>query len=231
MKNLSKIAFGIIALNCTSVQATEQNTSPLEFSANVAITSDYVFRGYTQTDENIALQGGFDVAHKSGFYAGTWGSNVKFLDGDEANIEIDLYLGFANELSNGLSYDLGWIYYAYPGADSNLNYDSQELKLALGYAIDGLALGAEYYYSPDFFGAGKAHYFTTNVGYTFANDISLSAHVGRQNFDDNDSDYTDYGVSASYALSGFDLSLNYSDTNVDTPAADSRISFTVGKSF
>ena len=63
--------------------------SPVEFSANVGYFSDYIYRGGSQTQDGPAIQGGFDMAHESGFYLGTWASNVDF--GNSANIEIDFY--------------------------------------------------------------------------------------------------------------------------------------------
>jgi len=78
------------------VQAAEDG--PFEFSANVALTSDYVWRGMSQNDEGWAIQGGFDITHETGFTLGTWASNVKLLEGDtvkpedRADIEVDFYL-------------------------------------------------------------------------------------------------------------------------------------------
>ena len=77
--------------------------SPHEFSANVALATDYMYRGGSQTNEQPAISGGFDYAHSSGVYAGVWASNVDF--GDSANIEIDYYGGIGGEFSNGI----GWI--------------------------------------------------------------------------------------------------------------------------
>ena len=89
-----------------------------EISANVALATDYVFRGVSQTDNQFAIQGGFDWAHDSGFYLGTWASNVdsNFFGGaTDPQIELDLYGGFANEFGNGFGYDLGYLRYQYPG--------------------------------------------------------------------------------------------------------------------
>jgi len=228
------------ALLSAGLSTAHAEDSPFSISANVALTTDYVFRGYTQTDEGVAIQGGFDLTHNSGFYAGVWGSNVKFLEGsdvkaeDRADIEVDGYLGYAQELENGVSYDIGWIYYAYPGAGGDLNYDFHEFALGLGYSINDISVGLNYAYSPDFFGSvGKAHFIQLETGYEFANGIGLSAHVGRQIYSDTDDDYTVYGVAASYTVSGVDLSLNYTDTNLDNvkDVADGRVFFTIGKSF
>ena len=98
-----------------------------EISANVTLASDYVFRGVSQTDNQLAIQGGFDWGHDSGFYVGTWASNVdsQFFGGaTDPQIELDLYAGFANEFSNGLGYDLGYLRYQYPGGGDSIPTNS-----------------------------------------------------------------------------------------------------------
>ncbi|MDE0488188.1 MAG: TorF family putative porin, partial [Gammaproteobacteria bacterium] len=75
-------------------------------SANLAVTTDYVFRGYTQTGEDPAVQGGLDWADSSGWYVGTWASNIDFGPGDDASIEVDIYAGYGWE-ANDVSYDVG----------------------------------------------------------------------------------------------------------------------------
>ena len=104
-----------------------------EISANVTLASDYVFRGVSQTDNQMAIQGGFDWGHDSGFYVGTWASNVdsQFFGGaTDPQIELDLYLGYANEFSNGLGYDLGYLRYQYPGGG---DFNTNELYGVLSY--------------------------------------------------------------------------------------------------
>jgi uncharacterized protein (TIGR02001 family) len=86
-----------------------------ELSANISIDSNYYFRGITQTDDSAAVSGGIDYAHDSGFYVGTWMSNVDF--GGKEDVEVDGYLGFGNDIGDtGVSYDVGAIYYWYPGS-------------------------------------------------------------------------------------------------------------------
>ncbi len=239
----TKTVLSIALATCFSwAYAAEQ---PFEVSANVALTTDYIVRGLTQTDEGPALQGGFDLSHENGLYIGTWGSNVKFLEGDSvqpedrADLEIDAYLGYANELDSGLNYDLGLIYYMYPGSGSDLNYNYYEYTLGFGYAMNGIDLGLNYAYSPENFGeTGKAHNIELSAGYTLDNGVGFGGYVGRQNFKDNEKageDFTHYGLFASYALAGFDLSLNFHDTNLDENAfkdiADKRVVFTISKEF
>lgn len=239
----TKTVLSIALASCFSLAHSAEQ--PFSVSANVALASDYVVRGITQTDEGPAIQGGFDFNHDSGFYIGTWGSNVKFLEGadvkpeDRADIEVDAYFGYANELNNGLSYDLGWIYYAYPGAGGDLNYDYYEYTLGFGHSMNGVDLGLNYMYSPENFGeTGKAHNVELSAGYTLDNGIGFGGYVGRQYFKDNEKageDFTHYGLFVSYALAGFDLSLNFHDTNLDEDEfkdiADKRVVFSISKEF
>jgi len=112
------------------------------FSANVALTSDYVWRGVSQNDENPAVQGGFDYENGL-FYAGTWASNV---DAD-GTLEFDLYGGLAGETEGGLAWDVGVIAYAYPGSD---DLDFAEIYGGLGYEFEGgVGVGGYVYFDPD----------------------------------------------------------------------------------
>lgn len=134
IQKLFQQGFCIAALSFSVVtQAAAQDSGlPGSFSGNVTLTNDYVFRGFTQTGEDPAIQGGLDWDSGSGFYLGTWASNVDFGPGDEANIEIDIYGGYAGEI-NGFTYDVGYLYYLYPGAPGALDYDFWEVYGSVGY--------------------------------------------------------------------------------------------------
>ena len=101
MKNLLKLGVIAVFSGVMSLQAAE-------FESNVALSNDYVWRGMSQTSEEPAISGGFDIAGDSGLYFGTWASNVEF--GDGAALELDWYAGYANELENGFTYDLSLIH-------------------------------------------------------------------------------------------------------------------------
>ena len=215
--------------------AADIGADDMDVSANVGFVTDYAFRGISQSNETVALQGGFDVSHNKGLYAGVWGSNVNFNDGDEASVETDIYAGYSKSV-NGINYDVGAIYYAYPRADSALNYDFWEASFAVGYDFQLFSASASVNHSPEFFGeTGKAQYYAASVDVPLPKDVTLSTHLGRQNIE-RGNNYTDWSVGLGYALEGFDLSLKYVDTNLDEPTqcvdgCESRVIFGVSKSF
>ena len=116
-------------------------------SSNIGVFSQYIFRGLTQTDRKPALQGGIDLAHSSGFYAGVWASNISWLSDanpqyyTSSSLEADIYGGFKTELAkSGVTLDLGVLQYYYPGTRKKAaagGYDSfantTELYGALNY--------------------------------------------------------------------------------------------------
>ncbi len=240
---MKKIMTLCMAVTMFSGAAQAQDLIPGEFSANVALTSEYAFRGISQSDEGPAVQGGIDWSHESGFYAGVWASSVEFTD---ASIETDIYGGYAGELANGLTYDIGAIYYLYPGADNRYDYDFVEAAFALGYDFDVAALSASVNYSPDYF-ANSGHAFYTaaylDVPLSFLPfDTTLSANIGHQTIEDEarfgitEDSYIDYGIGLTANVEGFDVSLKYVDTNLDEPSecadnCDSRVIVSISKSF
>jgi uncharacterized protein (TIGR02001 family) len=232
-------ALASFLLLTTTSHATLANDQAIDISANVGFVTEYSFRGITQSDENPAIQGGFDVAHESGIYAGIWGSNVDFNDNSEASSEMDLYAGFASSI-NQFSYDLGLIYYAYPGAADSLNYDFWEIALSMGYDFESFSASASVNYSPEYFGdSGDAVYYAAGVDVPLPAQFSLSGHVGHQTIDDNNSfgpDYTDWSLGLGYSFVDFDFSLQYVDTDLKegvecAGGCDARAIFGISRTF
>lgn len=236
--------FLVATVICASILPTsafsETRIGGTSFTGNAGFTSEYSFRGIAQSDEHPAVQGGFDAAHDSGFYAGVWGSNVDFNDGSQASAEVDIYAGFSKSFK-GLNVDVGAIYYAYPGADSSRNYDFYELSLAAGYDFNLFSTSASINYSPEFFGkSGDALYYGLSVDVPLPYDFTLSGHLGHQTIDNNAAfgvpDYTDWSVGLGYTIADFDLFLQYVDTDLDETAecADGcaeRVIFGVSRTF
>ncbi|MBC7161880.1 MAG: hypothetical protein H5U26_07220 [Immundisolibacter sp.] len=199
-----------------------------DITGNVGLTSDYVFRGISQTDEKPAIQGGLDYAHSSGAYAGVWASNVDFNDGDEAQIEIDMYAGMTGKIDD-LGWKFGGVYYNYPGvADSSgLKYDYWEFGPTLTYPIGPATASLLVLWSPNFYNeTGKGLYSELglsapigpaepggpfgqfNLGGTFGHqDIERNAKFGTP-------DYNNWSVYASTTVAGVGLKLAYTDTEL-----------------
>jgi uncharacterized protein (TIGR02001 family) len=194
-----------------------------ETSANVALTTDYKFRGISQSNENPAIQGGFDLGHSSGFYIGTWGSTVDF-DFSEADggyngsLELDYYVGFASDINDSWSYDVGYLYYDYPG-DEGDEGDYQEFYGSLSWSdlTVGVAYSDDYYAETDEF-----WYVYADYSFALPNDFSLDLHVGYNMLEEDggflssDEDaYTDYSISISRDFAGINLAIAYVGTDLD----------------
>ncbi|WP_371375976.1 TorF family putative porin [Thalassotalea aquiviva] len=187
-------------------------------SANVGATSNYLWRGVSQTDDGAAISGGIDYEDASGFYAGTWASNIDF--GDDASYELDLYLGYAWEVGD-FTYDVGYIYYAYPDSaevDSSNEYDFGEIYGSIGYGA--FSLSAFYGVNNDD-GAGfadKSLYLSGDAEFEIAPDLTLGLHLGSYNFDDDSSeDYIDFAASLSkdgFTFTVADTDLSHDDLKV-----------------
>ncbi|OGT23301.1 MAG: hypothetical protein A2342_10215 [Gallionellales bacterium RIFOXYB12_FULL_54_9] len=237
-KLLNTLILAALAVPGIAMAADVAPASPHTFTSNVGLVSDYLYRGISQTGGKPAIQGGFDYAHSSGFYAGVWGSSISWIsDGglaSNAGLELDTYLGFKNSFADDFSYDVGFLRYNYPtGSYVNpipANFakaDTNEVYGALGYKW----LTAKYSYSlGDTFAVSQAKgtsYLELNASYPIADTgITLGAHCGKQTYKgistanlvaaSADPTYSDYKLSASKDFSGFVLGLAYSKTNAST---------------
>ena len=209
-------AMAVLFAATTSAQAQE---GP-DVAFNIGVFSDYVFRGYSQTDEDPAIQGGVDATFGSA-YAGAWASNVDF--GDETDAEVDLYAGVRPE-GFGFTFDFAAIAYLYVNAPGGADYDYVELKAAATRAVGPVTLGAGLYYSPDFFGVDdSATYVEANASVTPADKWTLSGAIGYQSLDVND-DYTSWNAGAAYALTdNLVIDVRYHGSDVDGPLSDDRL--------
>lgn len=228
----------------TLMATSSMAMAELEFSGNVALTSDYQFRGISQTDEDPALQGGFDVSHSSGFYAGVWASNVDFevQTVDDAHLELDVYAGYGGSITDKLGFDVGVLDYNYPGADGALDYDFTEVYGSLSYDFGPAALTVGVNVSGDYFAAsGDSTWTYASLDVPLMNDFTLAASYGDMSIDKNavfgTPDYNAWTLGVSKELGGFGFDLTYSDTDLsDTQCfggsdwCEDRIIFTISKS-
>ena len=116
------------ALPAALVCAFSSSSQAGEWSANASMTSNDIWRGLTQTENEAAVQGGIDYAGDSGFYVGTWASNVNYGAGDVYSYEHDIYAGFAFDTGD-ISWDVGYLYYNY---DKEAEFDFSEVYIGVG---------------------------------------------------------------------------------------------------
>ena len=189
--------------------AGEEESSNLTW--NLAVTSDYVFRGISQTDLDPALQGGLDYSFgDTGLYVGAWASNVDFADSDGPDVELDYYIGWNHDLSDTLNLDLQVVRYSYMGEqDAYGNIDYNEVIGALAY--DEM-LTFTVAYANDYANEGfSSLYYNLGGSWDVGNDFALNAGVGRTNFSDDVGSYTDWNLGVSRQFGPVNVALNYYD--------------------
>ena len=225
----------IIGLAMLAGAATVATTGAAnaEVSGSVAMTTDYVFRGVSQTDNGAAIQGSFDWSNDQ-FYAGVWGSNVNFgatSPTDTASMELDAYVGWT-PTTGPVSWDLSVVGYFYPNGDDSVSgggeMDYFEGIVGAEWEImPAFSVGGQIAYSPEFFGeTGDAFYYEINGKYEFNDAFNVSAAWGNQDVDDT-GDYDTWNIGAAYAIHGFTLDLRYHDTDID--GLDDIVNFTISR--
>jgi uncharacterized protein (TIGR02001 family) len=235
---------GIATISASIIVFAEEYILNAEnFSANVSFTTNYIFRGETQTNDNPAIQGGLDWNYDS-FYLGVWGSNVDFQSGD--SVEIDYYGGIAGEI-NSFAYDLGLFYYTYPGAnDDGFEFDYFEFIPSISYTFDTPyepSVYAHLGYSPEYFGEeGTGIDIEAGLSFTF-DKFGIDAAIGNQWVDGDtsnaDIEWLYYNMGVTTSAIGFDLDLRFHaarENGIDWLANDEFpndefVTFSINRSF
>ncbi|MFQ6371568.1 TorF family putative porin [Shewanella sp. YIC-542] len=193
--------------------------SQASVTGNIGATSNYLWRGVTQTANGAAVQGGIDYSHDSGFYLGTWGSNVDF--GDNTSYEIDFYGGFSNAINDDFSYDVGYLYYGYPDADGSIDFSELYASLTWKWLEFGVAKFVTA--GDDVAGPGLDDkdytYYHVAASYPLADSISLGAYYAYSTGDVVSSwygvdNYSEYNVSVTKDTSLGAVSFKVADTNL-----------------
>ena len=194
-----------------------------EVSMNIGVTSNYVWRGVTQTDDKAAISGGLDWSGDTGLYAGTWASNVDFGKDDQGNnitpYELDLYGGYAGEVGD-FGYDVGLLYYTYD-SDANANF----LELGVSGSWKFLSAGVNYTLNGDAnentdpFVEGDLYYYGA-LSFDLPEDFNISLTAGSYNFENDgvngeEYDYSHYQADLTKSAGDFgDVTLSLSDTDI-----------------
>ncbi|MEM9529390.1 MAG: TorF family putative porin [Pseudomonadota bacterium] len=211
--------------------------SHAQLTANFAADNNYIWRGLTQTENEVAVSGGLDYAWDNGAYVGTWISNVSYAPGDVFSYEHDMYFGYAFEAS-GVSYDFGYLYYNY---DDEAEFDFAEIYGSVGIGDFSLGLNILAHTEADEgpgqdFGFGETFYFSADYATEIREGLELGLHVGYHDGDFNEAfngvpeGYLDYAISLS--KDGFTIKLTGTDLDDAGPDGldNDEVKFVVGYS-
>jgi uncharacterized protein (TIGR02001 family) len=198
------------------------------------IATDYDFRGVSQTDSNAdrgdvlpfapAFQLGANYSFESGLYAGIWGSNVEFSDGEggelsKPDFEIDYTLGFAGgDAAESFGYDVGVTFYTYPSAGS---FNTWEVYAGISKGM----FSGKLWYSDDYFSSNDSGYYLEgNVAVPLPMDFTLLGHAGISDGDYYSDSITDYSIGVAKSFGNFATNLKFVD---GTDHYDGRFVFSV----
>lgn len=192
--------------------AAAAQESPHSFAGKVALFSEYEFRGLSQTHEKPAVQLTLDYTHASGFYAGTFLTNIRWLDetakaggfDTDAKLEWDVYGGYRAEVAPGLTLDVGYLRYEYPSSgDFSPKPNTDEIYAGLTYGM----FNVKYSHAvSDAFGVAdseNSYFIEGNLAWPATEKLVVNAHVGYQKFKNNDDfSYTVWKLGATYDFGG-----------------------------
>jgi uncharacterized protein (TIGR02001 family) len=227
-----------ILVSAALLSAASSTTWSADLSGYLVLTTDYVWRGVTQSEGDPAAQLGGDVAFNSGIYAGIWGSTIDINNGGDRqrDTELTYYLGYSHDIGTRWSLGASVIVYTYPGQTGAVDYNYEEVMLTVNF--DDRAW-LEYAYSPDLYNTGlDSHNIELFAEFPAGKRLVVGGGVGYydvSNFAGDGYAYWELGVTL--PVHRFDFDLRYHDTSrwvpvISTPErADSRIAFSVRLTF
>lgn len=221
------LSLAVLALPMSAMaQDAAADATASNVSWNFSLNSDYVFRGISQTNKDIAVQGGLDYSFgDSGWAIGTWGSNVDFGAGSP-DLEIDTYIGWSHALSDKWNFNILLDRYNYLGESKSYGHiDYNELigKFTYNDMITFTAAYSDNYANLDF----TETYFNVAGKWALGDDFNLNAGVGHTDFSDGVQGYTDWNLGISRQFGPMNAALNYYDTDVSGPRLSNEVVLTL----
>jgi len=219
----------VLTIGAAAPAVAQDIPPPVTITGGATLTTDYRFRGISQTNKRFAVQGTLGVASETGLYAGVWGSSIDDYVANGGDQEIDLYAGYKKTI-NGTTIDGGLLYYYYPGSGGvtsdffepylNVSHTLGPVtaKVGLNYAWKQHALGCGY--DPRCTGAREDNLYTYGELSTAIPNtpITLTGHVGeswgRSYLTNGLKDYTDWSLTAAYTWKALTFSVSYVDTDM-----------------
>ena len=221
MKNKLPILVGAVGLALAT--ATPAVSAPL--SANAAVTTNYIFRGISQSAAQSAVSAGLDYDLGSvvpGLAVGTWASSIDFghANGEDTPMELDLYGSYTGNFTDMFSYSVGIITYNYPNAPHGVNYNWQEYWGGLSYNFGPFSVAGKIFYSPDYVNLSSSEvYYTGGVTVPITSWLAFSGNVGRTEMDHAVGNiiksYTDWNLSLAATFDAYTVTVGYASTDLD----------------
>ena len=201
------------------MNASKVCASDFTWVNRVSFLSEYYSRGISQTEERPAPQYETTLFHSSGLFAGIFVSRVEFLDGDQADQELDYYLAY-QETNGNWYHRVGAIYFTYPNSDENLNYNFLEFDAGIGYNFGPVYTEASFRFSPNHFGdSGKEIYSKLVTHIPIREDLKMKNHLAYRSVEKNevffnipDSFDWELGLEYQTPIDGTALLLKYVDS-------------------
>jgi uncharacterized protein (TIGR02001 family) len=217
MNSKLPILFGAVGLALAT--ATPAVSAPL--SANAGVTTNYIFRGVTQSGADPAVSAGLDYdlgAVLPGLAVGTWASSINF--GDDTPMELDLYGSYTGTIVDKFSYNVGFITYNYPNSPHAVDYNWYEGYVGLSYDFGVAQLAGKVFYSPDYQNLSDTEwYYTGGVTIPIASWLAFSANIGRTELDrpigTYVKSYTDWNLSLAATFDAYTLTVGYASTDMN----------------
>jgi uncharacterized protein (TIGR02001 family) len=210
----------------TGAAVAQEQQPEHSISYNVAVTSDYRYRGLSQTRLDPAVSAGADYTHNpTGFYVGTWASSIKWTKdiGGDGNVEWDIYGGKRGNLGADITYDVGGLYYFYPDNGLHPNANTFELYGQLGY---GPAYVKYSHSTTNLFGAPdskQSGYLDVGANVDVGNGFVVNVHAGHQRIRNNSAlSYSDYKIGVTKDLGVCSIALAWIKADIVSLSPDGK---------
>jgi uncharacterized protein (TIGR02001 family) len=227
---MKKLSYLLILSGLVSVSAIAAD-SPHSVAFNVGVTTDYIFRGISQSQHDVAVSGGADYSHASGLYAGAWLSTQKWVETGPAktdsDIELDVYGGYKGTVAD-IGYDVGLIHYHYDGDETVALPTPDTTEVYLGASWKMLSMKYSHTISRYFVGWGGvggtpstkgSNYLELNATHDLGDGWGLLGHIGHQKVEDlSVASYTDWKIGVTKDVGFGVVTVAYTDTDADGAA-------------
>ena len=224
---LARVAFAALWFSVFALAAWADGKDPSPWSYNFTVTTDYRFRGISQSDNDPALQGSVEYNDPSGFFGNVWASTIDFspLGDDDAFVEVDLTGGYKHAFSAATEGVIKVTYYWYPDSDPPPFLDDAdyvEIIAGVTHDLGEVTLSGDIAYSPDFSG-GLGDSLMLQAGaavplapkwWVFNKGVEAFGHLGHQSFDEG-SDYLFWDLGFRAGIDIFSFDVRYVDTDID----------------